>query len=63
MGLGGGSLQKLVLVFLGWLCGLVRRVICKFSRGCGLGKRVLTNRGFLNKIGIGDRGVQGSCKG
>ena len=29
----------------------------------GLGRLVFTNKGFLDRIGIGDRGVRGSSKG
>ena len=29
----------------------------------GLGNRVLTNKGFLDRIGMGDRGVLGTFKG
>ena len=35
----------------------------RFMGDMGLGRCVFTNRGFLYRMGMGDRGVLGSSKG
>ena len=38
-------------------------MFCKFKGEMGLGRDVSMKRGFLERMGMGDRGVWGLCRG